>query len=142
MHYVLDRFHAGAHVDAWCRQNVHPDLAEHAALIQPGSSPCVKSSYSDGVLKIGNWNSCAGSETRFLCALFAPFALLIPDGSQLQDNQPFVDGRNSSRCEILFAWLRRYKHLLGESQGQWWIFSSAVLRCRVVSTLKPRTVFD
>ena len=61
MTYILDRFHAPAHVDPWCVQNVHPGL------------------------------DC---------------------------NRACVDGRNTSRCEQCFSWLRRYKHMF-RTMGRW-----------------------
>ena len=61
MCYILDRWHARNHVDAWCKENVHP----------------------------GN-----------------------------DENAPLIQGRNSSRCEILFSWLRKYKHMF-RTMGRW-----------------------
>ena len=53
MLYILDRFHASGHVDAWSLANVHPAVPENSAALE---------------------------------------------------------GVNTSACEILFAWLARYKH--------------------------------
>lgn len=33
MRYVLDRFHASAHTDPWCKENVHPGTPENVALL-------------------------------------------------------------------------------------------------------------
>lgn len=35
-----------------------------------------------------------------------------------EENQPFVEGQNTSRCEILFSWLRKYKHMF-RTMGRW-----------------------
>ena len=44
--YILDRFHARAHVDAWCLQHVHPEIDENAQLVEGRNSSACEQCFS------------------------------------------------------------------------------------------------